>query len=462
MSDRISLVVLAAGEGTRLKLNCPKPLAPLAGQKLIDYSLQTAFNFLDVEVLEGDITLVLGHGIDKINNYINKNYDGLVQSVTQDRQLGTADAVRSYIEKKQKTNRSDYTIVMSSDTPMIKAKDLSELYKVIKKEELDAVAATFIAKDPTGYGRIIQGAEGFHIIEEKDADREIKEIQEVNSALYIFSTSFLESEIKKISNNNASSEFYLTDIFTDKKKVKPVCFENEETFLGINDLHQLQTADQLVKVKHMKDLIEGGVQFIDMRHTYVDVTVEIGKGSCIYPNVFLEGKTEIGEDCVVEPGAIIKSSKLGNGVLIKAYSYLEGSEVLEKAMIGPYGRLRSGSVIGEEAKIGNFVEIKKSKLDKGVKISHLSYVGDAEIGSGTNIGCGFITCNYDGKNKHKTIIGENTFIGSDSQVIAPVQIGSHCFVASGSTINQSMKDGSFAISRGKQMTKENMAKKFLK
>ena len=212
----------------------------------------------------------------------------------------------------------------------------------------------------------------------------------------------------------------------------------------------------------MRSHRENGVRFIDLSHTYVDLDVKIKAGTCIYPNVFLEGNTEIGADCIIEAGSIIRNSILHNDVSIKAYSHLEDAIVRANASIGPYGRLRPGADIGEESKIGNFVEIKKSKLNKGVKVSHLSYVGDAEIGDQSNIGCGFVTCNYDGKDKHKTKIGKNCFIGSDSQTVAPVEIGDNCFVASGSTINQSMDDGSFAISRSKQVTKSGLAKKFLK
>ena len=461
MSDKISLVILAAGEGKRLRLNCPKPLAPLAGKKLIDFPVEASLGFLKDNNLTGKITLVLGHGIDLIKAH-PKSEDSKIQYATQEKQLGTADAVRSYLQSYGESDQSDYTFVLCSDTPMISKKDLLKLYETIREKDFDAIAATFTAKNPFGYGRIIQTSKGFHIVEEKDADKEIKEIEEVNSGLYIFKSSFLKNEISSISNNNKSSEFYLTDIFSDDKNVKSLLFEDESTFLGVNDLHQLQKAERIIKKKHMNELVENGVRFIDINHSYVDVSVEVGEGTCVYPNVFLEGKTVIGKNCIIEPGAIIRSSTLQDEVHIKAYSHLEDSIVKSMAVIGPYGRLRPGSDIGEGSKIGNFVEIKKSKLHQGVKVSHLSYVGDAEIGDETNIGCGFITCNYDGKNKHKTTIGKNTFIGSDSQTVAPVEIGNDCFVASASTINQSMPDGSFAISRTRQETKPGMAKKFLK
>ncbi|TDJ05728.1 MAG: hypothetical protein E2O68_05995 [Deltaproteobacteria bacterium] len=208
--------------------------------------------------------------------------------------------------------------------------------------------------------------------------------------------------------------------------------------------------------------LENGVKFIDKRHTYVAEGVELGPGTVIYPNCHLEGKTKIGKDVTLEPGSIIRDSIIEDQVTIKAYSYIEDSIIRKSATIGPFARVRPGSDLGEESKIGNFVEVKKSKLGNRVKVSHLSYVGDAEIGEDSNIGCGFITCNYDGKNKHKTLIGKKTFIGSDSQTVAPVEIGDNCFVASGTTITNDMPDGSFAISRGRQVTKEKLAKIFLK
>jgi UDP-N-acetylglucosamine diphosphorylase/glucosamine-1-phosphate N-acetyltransferase len=227
----------------------------------------------------------------------------------------------------------------------------------------------------------------------------------------------------------------------------PFDFENVQKVIG-NRIRQ--------KLK------DQGVRFVDSRHTYIDSTVEILAGSLIYPNCYLRGATKIGKNVVIEPGVIIDDSIIENEVIIKAYSYLEKSHIKSKASIGPFARIRPSVEIGEESKIGNFVEIKKSVLEKNVKVSHLSYVGDAFIGEDTNIGCGFITCNYDGKNKHITKIGKRTFVGSDSQTIAPVEIGDDCFIASGTTVTHSMPDESFAISRGKQITKEKMAKKFLK
>lgn len=288
-----------------------------------------------------------------------------------------------------------------------------------------------------------------------------------------------------IKTNNLRGQFYLigdqkiSDYLKEKHSIKVQIIPNLD---GLTDFitisldnvlltpHQLDTSSKFNFENVQKELgnrirqklKDQGVRFIDSRHTYIDSTVEIQPGSIIYPNCFLRGSTKIGSNVVIEPGVIIDDSIIENGVTVKAYSYIEKSHIKSKASIGPFARIRPSVEIGEESKIGNFVEIKKSVLEKNVKVSHLSYVGDAFIGEDTNIGCGFITCNYDGKNKHITKIGKRTFVGSDSQTIAPVEIGDDCFIASGTTITQSMPDESFAISRGKQITKEKMAKKFLK
>ncbi len=234
------------------------------------------------------------------------------------------------------------------------------------------------------------------------------------------------------------------------------------SLLEITTPFDYEVVQKLLGDRILKKLKDQGVRFIDARHSYIDSTVEIMPGTIIYPNCYLRGATKIGKNVMIEPGVIIEDSIIENDVTIKAYSYIEKSLIKSKASIGPFARIRPFVEIGEESKVGNFVEIKKSVLENNVKVSHLSYVGDAFIGEDTNIGCGFITCNYDGKNKHVTKIGKRTFVGSDSQTVAPVEIGNDCFIASGTTVTQSMPDESFAISRGKQITKENMAKKFLK
>lgn len=464
MNLTIGAVILAAGEGKRLKLNAPKPLAPCLDKKLIDFPIKELKKFFSQNTINGKITAVIGHQRDMVRSYVEKNYPDISFAI-QAEQRGTADALRSYFEAPgaDKTSKQfDYTLVICADTPVVSANELTEMLVLLKEEKLDGVAASFIEKNPKGYGRIVRGSKGFHIVEEKDASEEIKKITEVNSGLYILKTSYVLEHLKKVDSNNKSGEFYLTDVFKDGLNVKAQCFPEGNIFLGVNTLSQLESAEKALRARKKNELRESGVRFIDSSHCYIDSDVEIGEGSVIYPNTFISGKTTIGKNVTIEMGAQITNSVIDDGAKVLAYSVLENARLHRKASAGPFARLRPGADIGPEAKIGNFVEIKKSVLDRGVKVSHLSYVGDAFIGEETNIGCGFITCNFDGVNKHVTKIGKNSFIGSDSQTVAPVEIGDNCFVASSSTITKDMPDGSFAISRGQQTTKEGLAKRFLK
>ncbi len=464
MDLTIGAVILAAGEGKRLKLNAPKPLAPCLDKKLVDFPIRELKKFFSQNHIDGKITAVIGHQRELVRSYIEKNYPDIGYAI-QAEQKGTADALRSYFdstETKVITKEFQYTLVICADTPVVSASELTEMLELLKKENLDGVAASFIEKNPKGYGRIVRGKKGFHIIEEKDATDEIRKITEVNSGLYILKTSYVLEHLKQIDSNNKSGEFYLTDVFKDGLNVKAHCFPNGEVFLGVNTLHQLEEADHALRSRKKKELKENGVRFIDSSHCYIDSDVQIGEGSVIYPNTFISGQTTIGKNVVIEMGAQISNSIIEDDATVLAYSILENAHLRSKASAGPFARLRPGADIGAGAKIGNFVEIKKSILSQGVKVSHLSYIGDAYIGENTNIGCGFITCNFDGVSKHITKIGKNSFIGSDSQTIAPVDIGDDCFVASSSTITKNMPNGSFAISRGQQTTKDGMAKKFLK
>lgn len=461
MNLTIGAVILAAGEGKRLKLDAPKPLAPCLDKKLVDFPIRELQKFFSRNKLEGFKTAVIGHQKDLVQNYIASRYPDVKYAV-QVKQLGTADALRAYFDSSTETHKLDYTLVICADTPVVSEAELTKMLELLQSEECDAVAATFKEENPKGYGRIIRGSKGFHIVEEKDATDEQRKITEVNSGLYLLKTEYVLEHLKNVDSNNKSGEFYLTDIFKDDLNVKALCFPHGNVFLGVNNLEQLEMVETILRNQKICSLREEGVRFIDSSHTYIDDEVEIGAGTVIYPNTHISGKTKIGKNVVIEMGAQIKDSIIADNAKVLAYSILEEAKLGQKAHAGPYARLRPGADIGPEAKIGNFVEIKKSVLDRGVKVSHLSYIGDAFIGEETNIGCGFITCNFDGANKHITRIGKNSFIGSDSQTVAPIEIGDDCFVASASTITKNMPNGSFAISRGHQTTKEGMAKKFIK
>ncbi len=464
MSDSIGLVILAAGKGTRMKVETPKALIKTSGRCLLDYVVDATLSFAKALSLKAEVGLVVGHRKELLDEWLTDHPSRhLLKIAWQKEQKGTADALKACFHDLPHFWNFEYTLVACADTPMIQAIEFQTLFSELKSHpDLVGVAASFETHDPKGYGRILRGEKGFHIVEEKDATDKERSITEVNSAFYILKTKHVKEVLGSISNNNNSGEFYLTDLFQDKYKVKAVKFPSAVPFLGINTMEQLSEVTSLLKNRKVKQLMLDGVQFLNPATVHIDQDVKIGVGSVIYPNVTLLGETNIGERVVIESGTFIKNSTIASQVEILANSYIEETLVHERATIGPMARLRPGTEIGNQAKVGNFVEIKKAKLGKGAKVSHLSYVGDAEIGDNTNIGCGFITCNYDGVNKHKTKIGNNTFIGSDTQMIAPVEIGNDAFIAAGSTITKNVPDGGFGIARSQQVTKEGAAKRFLK
>jgi bifunctional UDP-N-acetylglucosamine pyrophosphorylase/glucosamine-1-phosphate N-acetyltransferase len=464
MTNSIGIVILAAGKGTRMKIETPKALVSSLGQPLLDYVVETSFTFAREACLKAEVGVVVGHRKELLEDWWSAHSQKAAMRLAwQKEQNGTADALKSCFQDLPHFWNYEYTMVACADTPLISTLECKKLFDTLKTNpQLLGVAATFETKYPTGYGRIVPGSNGFHIVEEKDASLEQKKIQEVNSGFYIFKTSHIKQILGTITNKNNSGEFYLTDLFQDSYPVEAIKFSSETPFLGINTLEQLAQVDGILLKKKIQKLMMSGVRFLNPETTYLDYAVEIGVGSTIYPGVTILGKTKIGDHSVIESGCMIKNSQIKEKVQIHAHSYLEEALVHPDATIGPMARLRPGSDIGPQAKIGNFVEVKKSKLAQGVKVSHLSYVGDAEIGENTNIGCGFITCNYDGANKHKTKVGSNTFIGSDCQVIAPLTIGNDAFVAAGSTITKDVPDKSFAIARSQQATKEGAAHRFLK
>ena len=464
MSDKIGLVILAAGKGQRLGVDTPKPLLELMGRKLIDYPLALFEHFLQLLDTKGHIGIIVGHQKDHIIEHIKYHKQKMAASlipIHQKEQKGTANALRSYIDAPQ-TRSVETIIVTCVDTPLIPLDDLQKLYQTFQQGQYDAILASFKAEHPEGHGRIVKHTKGLRIVEEKDASDEIKKIDKVNSGLYVFKRSYIEQFLEGIKNNNKSGEYYLTDIFDTNRNVASVEFSCGENFQGINTMEQLQRVEKVLQRRKLSSLMGNGVRILDPSSTFIDEDAEIERHTTIHPFVTIKGHSLIKSGTTIEPHVFIRKSVIGQDSLIKANSYIDEASIGKSTSIGPYAHLRPKTVVEDQCRVGNFVEIKQSLLKKGVKVSHLSYVGDAEIGEETNIGCGFITCNYDGKNKHKTIIGKNTFIGSDSQMIAPITIGDRCYVASGSTINKDLKDGDFAIARSRQVTKSKKAAQFLK
>ena len=463
MSDKINIVILAAGKGTRLKINTPKPLCRALGKPLVFHvisELEKAETALGREFHYG---VVIGHEKEKVQKCVQENFhSSQLFFANQIEQNGTGHAVKCYFEQNSEALNNKYTIITCADTPLIEAFVYESLIKNIEEKNCDALCATFELDNPTGYGRIITGSPGFNIVEEKDASLEQKNIKMVNSGLYIFKTSHIEEHISKLNNENNSGEFYLTDLLKTQFNVQPLIFHSSNQFLGVNNLIQLSQAENILRQRKLEELMLAGVQIQNPASVYIESCVQIAAETVIQPNVYITGETKIGSFSIIEAGTVLKNVIVGDHTIVKANCYLESAVVGSHVQLGPMARLREGSQIADECKIGNFVETKKVELHKGVKVSHLSYLGDAEVGENTNVGCGFVTCNYDGANKHKTTIGSESFIGSDCQVVAPIKIGDRAYIGSGSTINKDVPDDSFAIARERQITKEGMAKRFLK
>ena len=458
----VGFALLAAGKGTRLKIDIPKALCPALGLTLIDHVILAIKAFTAQAQVSNEISVIVGHKKEEITSYLDSRGYG-VHYLTQKEQKGTGDALRSYFSERSQNRHTDYTFVVCADTPLIKAETFLKIWKKLESDQsLNAVAATFKLTEPTGYGRIIRAARGFRIVEEKDATDSERLITEVNSGFYLVKTSYLLEQLDGLDNKNKSGEFYLTDIFKEDSAVEAMEFRDPQEFLGVNTLEQLDEVTGILRKRKNSALMNSGVLMYNADSIWVDQEVSVSPGAHLHPSCALYGKSVVEGGAVIETGSIIKNATLKAGAQIHPYSVVEDSVIRSKAQIGPFARIRPQSDVGEEAKVGNFVELKKSKLHKGVKVSHLSYVGDADIGEDSNIGCGFITCNYDGRDKHNTVIGKGVFVGSDVQVVAPIRIGDKSFIAAGSTITKDVPSDGFAIARGNQTTKDGMAHRFLK
>lgn len=458
--DQISSVILAAGKGKRLKTSFPKPLAPILGRTLVDCVIRTVQTFQ----ANANLCVVVGHAREEVENHItNQPYYNAknFEFALQEQQNGTGHALKIAIDESKKIHESKYVLVLCADTPCLTPALFSALEEKIKGK--DAVVVTFQPENPTGYGRVFDDEGGkVRIVEHKDATKDEQKHTIVNSGIYIFERQFLLDSINKLDNKNASGEFYLTDILNFSKNSCTHLASDPNEFIGVNDLVQLNQAESTLRLRKLNELMLEGVLIKDLNSTFIDLDVEIAPDTVIHPNVEILGEVKIGRGVEIERGSIIRNSSVADYSTIKANCYIDQSIVGKSVKVGPMAQLRPGSELGAGTKIGNFVELKKAKLEENVSVSHLSYVGDAEVGADCNLGCGFISCNYDGANKHLTKIGKGTFIGSDSQLVAPIEIGENCYVASGSTINQNMPDGAFGIARTRQVTKEGMARKFLK
>ncbi|HEX9078872.1 MAG TPA: bifunctional UDP-N-acetylglucosamine diphosphorylase/glucosamine-1-phosphate N-acetyltransferase GlmU [Desulfuromonadaceae bacterium] len=450
--DHIAAVILSAGKGTRMKSGLAKVLHPLAGRPMAAWPVAAAR-----DAGAAPIVLVVGHQAEAVAAYFEDTAD--VRTVLQEEQLGTGHAVACCREAL--AGFSGTVLILCGDTPLLRAETLTALIRCHESTQASVTVLTADMPDPTGYGRIIRGADGgevLAIVEQKDATSEELAVTEINSGIYCMDAGFLFANISAIGSDNAQNEFYLTDLVgiacRQGLKARAMKIADSDEIMGINDRVQLAEAARLLRRRINRDLMLSGVTITDPEHTYIDHGIAIAPDTVIHPNCHIAGPTTIGPSCTIEAGVSISGCRIGTGCRIKAGSVLEDAELRDDVSVGPMAHLRPGTLLADHVKIGNFVETKKAVMGEGSKASHLTYLGDAEIGRDVNIGCGTITCNYDGVRKHRTVIGDNVFIGSDVQLVAPVTVGRNSLVAAGTTVTADVPPDSLAIARVPQVNKE--------
>jgi len=446
----MSVLVLAGGKGTRFYSQTPKVMHRILGKPMIWYVVNSAIKSGAKEVV-----VVVGFKGEEVERYLKKEFPQ-VKIAHQREQLGTAHAV--LCAKKELTE--ERVVVLNGDMPLVE----SELIKRLSESNSDLTIVSMILEDPTGYGRILrENRKVVRIVEEKDASPAEKQIKEVNSGVYSFNREKLFKAIEKISPNNAQGEYYLTDaveIFLKNGwKVDVIVEKDSKKLIGVNNRYELSVAENLMKEKLLKNLMKKGTTIHNPGQAYIEPEVEIEEDVEIFAPVFICGKTKIKRGSVIYPFTYIRDSLIGENVVVESHSWIEGSVIENDSRVGPFAKLRKGTHLEEGAKVGTFVETKNAKLGRGVKANHLSYLGDCEIGEGTNIGAGTITCNYDGFAKWKTEIGKNVFVGSNTLFVAPVKVGDDSITAAGSVITSNVPPNSLAIARSKQVNHEGKAER---
>ena len=441
------VIILAAGKGSRMKSNVPKVLHFVAGEPMLHRVINTA-----AQLEPQHIHVVLGHGIDQIEESLS-TLDGPLNTVLQAEQLGTGHAVKIALEH---VPDDGVSLVLYGDVPLITHSTLAECVAAAQSGHLSIVTANF--SDPAQLGRIARNDNGQieAIVEYKDASDEQRTINEINSGILAAPTHLLRSWLNQVTPNNKQGEYYLTDIVglavADGVAVHGILAADENEVMGVNDRAQLAEAERLFQQRQTESLMAQGVSFADPARVDIRGTLICGIDCFIDINTVFIGDVSLGEGVTVGPGAVVEDSTLGDGVYIKPHTVIEGATIAEDCQLGPFARIRPGSHFAAGVKIGNFVETKKASLGEGAKASHLTYLGDATIGSEVNIGAGTVTCNYDGVDKHETTIGTGAFIGTNSTLVAPLAIGDDAFVAAGSTVTSTVEPESLAVGRARQRT----------
>ncbi|MBI1736305.1 MAG: bifunctional UDP-N-acetylglucosamine diphosphorylase/glucosamine-1-phosphate N-acetyltransferase GlmU [Candidatus Rokubacteria bacterium] len=448
MTQHLTAVILAAGEGKRMRSRQPKVLHPLCGRPLIAYPLRLA------RVVADRVVLVGGRNADAVRAAAGSD----VRCVEQSERLGTGHAVLQ-----AKPECGDGTVVvLAADMPLLRTETIERLVAHHRSTGAAATILTAIVPEPQGYGRILrQGGRVARIVEDRDATDDQKKIGEVNTSVYCFEAARLWSALAQVKPDNDQGEYYLTDAIAvlarAGARIEAVAVPDAAEALGVNDRRQLAVAAGIQRRRILDQLMLAGVTILDPESTYIDDTVTIGADTVVHPQVMIEGATTIGAECVIASGCQVSGSRLGDRIRLKPYCVVTDSVIDDGAILGPFCHLRPKSHVGPDAHIGNFVELKKTTLGRGSKANHLAYLGDATIGEGANIGAGAITCNYDGFDKHETKIGDGAFVGTNSSLVAPITIGDGAYVGAGATVTKDVPPDALAVERSQQVTKEGWA-----
>jgi len=448
------VMILAAGLGTRMKSRRAKVLHEIAGLPLVAHVLRAAF-----ELAPEAILTVVGHQADEVERAVrdqaarltggNETASPALQFVTQTEQRGTGHAVMA--ARDRLADRLGPLVIVTGDAPLIEGETLKKLAAVHRAERNDATVLTVMMDDPTGYGRIIRNEDGslLRCVEQRDGSPEELAVREVGVSIYSFNIPSLLAALDRLTTDNAQGEYYLTDVPSimqqQGKRVGLLCHSSAEEVLGVNTRIELADLERKLRDRKLRELMLSGVTIVDPATTYIHQDVELGQDSVIDPQVIIEGASRIGSGCTIQSWTRLKNVEIGDGVTVRNSCVIEDSTIRDGATIGPFARLRAGTEIGEKARIGNFVEVKKSKIGRGTKASHLTYLGDATLGDRVNIGAGTVTCNYDGVRKNETIIEDDVKIGSDTMLVAPVRVGRGSVTGAGSVVTKDVPPDSLAV-----------------
>lgn len=445
-------VILAAGKGTRMKSKLPKVLHQAGGKSMVRRVADCAISAGAEEVIT-----IVGFGGEEVRREIAS----VSQIVEQKEQLGTGHAVQQCIPLLK--DYSGDVVVLSGDTPLLRKETLSAFIEKHQENGGAATVLTAVLSDPTGYGRIIRrSGQVVGIVEQKDATEEQTPIKEINTGIYCFKSEKLIDALQSLKNENAQGEYYLTDTLaylgSQGEVIGATILDDPEEAIGVNSRNQLAQVEKILRQRKNQELMESGVTILDPASTFVDEDVEIGTDTILQPFTWLEGNTKIGANCIIGPNSRLQDVEVGDESEL-TFTYAHECKIGEKVTVGPYVHLRPGTELKAGVKVGNFMEVKNSVIGEGTKLSHLSYIGDADLGKEINIGCGTITVNYDGENKHRTIIEDRAFIGCNSNLVAPVIIGKDSYVAAGSTITKNVPDESLGVARARQSNLEGWARR---